>query len=140
MPNSGAAEDAEHPSDKFVRAFMAGQTLTGLRSRYGPNWQLAEFWKEKVRPHREVVDQFVDPIIEEALRKRGSGGDEKVMVGQDEGVKAQTLLDHLVSHTQGLSSCRELIISCLSIVFRSSDLKRRSKIALFHFKFASADI
>jgi hypothetical protein len=82
---------------------MKGQYVANLRTRYGPAWPLVEFWKDKVKPHRKVVDQFIEPILVEALAKRtaiGSGvsADNKDGDGDDsEGV----LLNHLINHTKG---------------------------------------
>ncbi|KAF5371946.1 hypothetical protein D9615_008111 [Tricholomella constricta] len=98
-PPSPASND-EHPSTRFVNAFIAGQTLSSLRSRYGPSWALVEFWYDRVRPHRAVVDEFTEPILEEALRnnhaRRALGEQEK----EDEEANSGTLLDHLVCQTQ----------------------------------------
>lgn len=48
-----------------------------------------------MKPHRKNINKFVDPIIEEALAKN-SKGEEKA------DLENGTLLDHLVSQTQGL--------------------------------------
>ncbi|KAF8075855.1 cytochrome P450 [Lyophyllum atratum] len=94
----------EHPSTRFVNSFIAGQTLSSLRSRYGPSWALVEFWKDRVRPHRAIVNEFVEPILEEAIRsnherrEREGKGAEK----GDEEINGGTLLDHLICKTQSL--------------------------------------
>ncbi|KAG6831896.1 hypothetical protein H0H87_003547 [Tephrocybe sp. NHM501043] len=96
------SSDQKHPSTSFVHAFVAGQTLTTLRSRYGPSWALLEFWRDRVLPHRTVVDEFVEPILKKAINKHCAGGE---VTTTDDGDKLETtgitLLDHLVSQTQG---------------------------------------
>ena len=59
-----------HPSNVFADAFLAGQIQAALRSRLGPNWPLGEFWRDKVKPHREIVDRFVEPLMVDALSKK----------------------------------------------------------------------
>lgn len=82
-----------------MNAFISAQFTTALRTRYGPSWPLFEFWKNRVQPHREVINKFVDPIIDDALAKReylaGEHVEEKPASG------GNTLLDNLVSQTQG---------------------------------------
>ncbi|RDB15427.1 hypothetical protein Hypma_004172 [Hypsizygus marmoreus] len=102
-----------HPANVFAHAFISGQTLSSLRTRYGPSWALVEFWEDRVKPHREVVDAFLSPILEEALRtverkKRVSDGDE----GSDEGEK-ETLLDNLVSQTQNRQILKDELTNLL---------------------------
>lgn len=95
----------EHPSNQFVSAFIAGQTLSSLRTRYGPSWALVEFWKDRIQPHRDIVNGFIEPILEEAIvncRKNYAGGEPKEKAIMDEDTRHQTLLDHLVCETQGL--------------------------------------
>ncbi|KAG6821764.1 hypothetical protein H0H92_000989, partial [Tricholoma furcatifolium] len=80
---------------------MEGQNLSSLRSRYGPSWMLLEFWKDRVRPHRSVVDEFVQPILEEAIKKNRARK-EKVASEKEFGDEENrdTLLDHLVTQTE----------------------------------------
>jgi hypothetical protein len=93
-----------HPSNKFVNAFTTGQHLTALRTRYGPTWPIMEFWKDKVSPHRKVVDEFIQPILTEALIKQAESAS---LIGKDapggsDDSDNETLLSHLVGRTQGL--------------------------------------
>ncbi|CAK5275913.1 unnamed protein product [Mycena citricolor] len=43
-----------HPSNKFVDAFMDGQQFHVDRSRFGSKWELNEFWEDKVMAQRKV--------------------------------------------------------------------------------------
>ena len=87
-----------HPSTIFAKAFGEGQTLTVFRSSLGKDWPLFEFWSDKVAPLRKVMDNFTEPLMEEALAKRNfelSNGVEAKDEDND------NLLAHLVRHTQG---------------------------------------
>jgi hypothetical protein len=57
-PESSSHENSpsflNHPSNTFVNAFLEGQHLYVSRSRFGTKWPLNEFWKDRVKPHREV--------------------------------------------------------------------------------------
>jgi hypothetical protein len=82
-----------HSSNKFSRAFGEGQSNIALRSRFGIHWPLREFWEDIVKRDRAVVDEFIDPILNEALAKKKAA---KESVREEE-----TLLDHLVKLTDG---------------------------------------
>jgi hypothetical protein len=63
-----------------------------------------EFWKDKVSPHRKVVDEFIQPILTEALIKQAESAS---LIGKDapggcDDSDNETLLSHLVGRTQGL--------------------------------------
>ncbi|KAG5645279.1 hypothetical protein DXG03_006581 [Asterophora parasitica] len=108
----------EHPSNRFVNAFLAGQTLISLRSRYGPSWALVEFWRDEVRPHRAVVDELVEPILEEALRNNrartaDAGQDLKDKLDEGDERNGGTLLDHLVRQTQDRQILKDELINLL---------------------------
>lgn len=101
-PLANAPAFVNHPSNVFVNAFIAGQSRTALRSRYGPNWPLIEFWKDQVKCNRKVVDSFVEPILRDAIQKRKArNGLINQQVAKKGGEEAETLLDHLVEHTDG---------------------------------------
>jgi hypothetical protein len=88
-----------HPSTIFVKAFSQGQNLVTARSALGYEWPLSEFWSDKVAPLRKIMDNFTEPLMDDALAKRNlefsKGADAKVDEDND------NLLAHLVRHTQG---------------------------------------
>ncbi|TBU49015.1 cytochrome P450 [Dichomitus squalens] len=90
------AQTASSASTTFSQAFTGVQEALAVRLRIGWSWIFAEMFKDTTRKHMEVVSAYVQPIIEEALRKKRSaiGKDEKVT--EDE----ETLLDHLVKKTE----------------------------------------
>ena len=95
-----------HPSNKFASAFVEGQDSSLRRTGYGQNWPLLEFWKDKVKPSRKVVDQFIEPVLAEALAKRTQGtiGDKAYPDGAKADLEGDTLLNYLTSQTQGFFS------------------------------------
>lgn len=100
-PLANAPMSLNHPSNVFVDAFMTGQHLTALRGRNGPTWPLMEFWKDKVKPCRKVVNEFIEPILTEALAKPATGADTTDAKDESELEDDQTLLTYLVRHTNG---------------------------------------
>lgn len=110
-PLSDSPEFVNHPSNVFADAFIAGQIQAALRTRLGPNWPLGEFWKDKIKPLREVVDRFVEPLMCDVLAKKQKKekevGDVKV---EDDSV---TLLEHLVNHTQDTKILKDELINLL---------------------------
>jgi hypothetical protein len=94
-----------HPANIFARAFIEAQKLTAIRVRFGPNWAFFEFWKDKIKPYRHVVDKYIDPILADAITKKRAAqerGATKVDLYAEREVKDdETLLDHLVNYTNG---------------------------------------
>lgn len=92
---------------------MEGQDLSALRARRGRNWSLFEFWKDEVKEHREIVDKFIDPILEEAITRKKisekSGAEMKEGDNEDD-----TLLAHLFRSTDGLCCYLIDIMVCMS--------------------------
>uniref|UniRef100_A0A0W0GF85 Cytochrome p450 n=1 Tax=Moniliophthora roreri TaxID=221103 RepID=A0A0W0GF85_MONRR len=99
-PASGIPNPASftnHPSTKFVKAFMKAQGKTLSRSRTGKLWPLYEFWKDLVMPERDVLDSFLIPVLLDARdRKKG-----RLHEGTNDAQNHQTLLDHLVDTVEG---------------------------------------
>ena len=100
-PLANSDEFVNHPSNTFANAFVAGLRGIADRFRYGPRWPLLEFWKDEVKPHRKVVDDFIQPILMEALAKQAEI--KEAVDAKEEGMDSNevTLLGHLVRHTQG---------------------------------------
>ena len=90
-----------HPSNTFTRAFEVAQFFSMRRGGYGSGWPLAEFWTDKVKPHRKIIDQFIEPILAEALTKRVAVMNEASTDRRKLNTNVETLLSHLLNHTQG---------------------------------------
>ncbi|KAJ8488066.1 hypothetical protein ONZ45_g14090 [Pleurotus djamor] len=111
-PMAITAANTSHPANVFAEAFIEGQNVTSLRTRYGPWFPLIE-WNDKVKPHRDIVNKFIDPIVASAVSKhkaRIAAGDidEKKDVQEDE-----TLLDHLVKITQDHQILQDEILNIM---------------------------
>lgn len=124
-PNTPRARDHSHDSDlanRFARSFLQAQELSSRRSRYTKAWPLLEFWNNKVDEHVKVMDEFIGPLLNEALAKKSKQVEEKdEEVGEDE-----TLLEHLVKLTDGMSfDLESLRLAALTTVCRSPDYSRR---------------
>ncbi|KDR74434.1 hypothetical protein GALMADRAFT_141472 [Galerina marginata CBS 339.88] len=107
IPNSD--EFLNHPSNVFVDAFLEGQTTASLRTRMGPNWPLSEFWEDKIKPLRKVMDGFTEPLLLQALANKKIASEKDIKVDDD----AATLLSHLVQHTQDVDVLKDELINLL---------------------------
>ena len=67
-----SSEFVNHSSNKLVDAFTASQLLIALCARQGAIWPLMEFWVDKVKPHKKVIDEFIELILADALTRRAS--------------------------------------------------------------------
>ncbi|KAI3618141.1 alcohol dehydrogenase [Moniliophthora roreri] len=97
--------------NKFVQSFNGAQNATALRARFGDEWPLFEFWKDKTKEKMKDVNRFLEPVLTEALqRQRGKGGIHKL--GVDREVKeGETVLDHLVNYTDDPVILRDEIMN-----------------------------
>jgi hypothetical protein len=86
----------DHPSTPFVNAFGRAQVLSLVRLGYGPAWPLWEFWGDQVKPLRSVVDDFVTPLMNNALEKRALDMKADIKPTEEE----SNVLAHLVRDTQ----------------------------------------
>lgn len=91
-------------ADRFSAAFAGAQHLIAMRSRTGWTWRLKELFYDSTKEHMAVVDEYLKPILEEAIRKNrhSIGKGEKAQNGESD--ENETLLDHLVKYTDG-GSC-----------------------------------
>jgi hypothetical protein len=99
-----ATYDRSHPANVFAHAFANAQELASRRSRFGSAWPLKEFWKDKVKIQRDIINKFIDPILAEAIAKKRPMKETTGMQDGEREVKdGETLLDHLVNYTEGRS-------------------------------------
>jgi hypothetical protein len=117
-----AQDQARHPANVFTRAFDEAQRRVAFRSRWGVYWPLVEFWTDQVKAKMVVVNAFITPILQEAVRKKkelGTLGDEKT-IKEREVKEGESLLDHLINYTDS-----ELVIVgedfCLTLCDRPND-------------------
>ncbi|KAF8893047.1 cytochrome P450 [Infundibulicybe gibba] len=85
------------------KSFMAGQIKLGIRFGFGLNWPLFEFWRDNIKPHRAVVDNFVEPLLAKAIERK-----EKIVEGDE-----VNLLDHLLKHTSDEQILKDELVNLL---------------------------
>ena len=90
-----------HPADRFVNAFQKALEATAIRGRYLQSWPIMEFWKDRVKEHLAAVDEFIDPIVDEALQRKAAAGFDAEKEQAREIRDDETLLEHLVKYTDG---------------------------------------
>ncbi|KIK93853.1 hypothetical protein PAXRUDRAFT_828567 [Paxillus rubicundulus Ve08.2h10] len=119
-PNSPLAENVtfqNHPANVFARAFLEAQLATSYRGRFGRQWRLVEFWRDRAKKHMDICYKFIDPILKEALAKKkalkeaGLIPDQKQKDG--EVPEEHTLLDHLVNYTEDPIVIRDEILNIM---------------------------
>lgn len=95
-------------ADRFAEAFMGAQYAIAMRLRKGWTWRLEELHRDASAEHMKVVDAYIQPILEEALRKnRAAIG--KAQTKSEDGEENETLLGHLTKLTDGvLLQCMRL--------------------------------
>ncbi|KAF7343941.1 hypothetical protein MVEN_01682900 [Mycena venus] len=98
-----------HPSNIYVTAFSQGQLLTTDRAAYSTKWPLAEFWKDRVKPHREIADAYIEPILNAALEKRRAAQEADAKLEKEH----TTFLSHLVQATDNKEVIRDSIFNIL---------------------------
>ncbi|KAG6897685.1 hypothetical protein C0992_012434 [Termitomyces sp. T32_za158] len=112
-PTPPPSSECQHPSSRFVDAFLEGQLLSALRTRYGPFWALLEFWKDRVSPLRAIIDEFAQPVLEEAIKKNHARKEQNVSEKEGEETLSGTLLDHLVSQTEDHQILKDELVNLL---------------------------
>lgn len=104
-PRSKSVQAAR--ADDFAKAFIEAQETISDRERVGWVAPFFEFWGDKAAAPMKVVNAYIEPIVQEALEKKrlagaASGATEKEgLAGEREFREDESLLDHLVSLTDG---------------------------------------
>ncbi|PPQ74268.1 hypothetical protein CVT24_001191 [Panaeolus cyanescens] len=100
----------EHSSNRFTEAFRDAQRHADRRMPYGTAWPLVEFWEDKVVPLRKTIDEFIEPLMKEALRRR----EERITQGIKEADEDHSnVLSHLVNQTQDPSILKDELVNLL---------------------------
>lgn len=115
---------ADHPSNVFVRAFVKGQELIARRSRAGTVWPLLEFWENKVTPHRRVMEEVVQPLLDDAFARKKKRKEDIGEALDDKEVTS--LLDDLVKDTDGNGLDISLLVLLIAGTFRHTGNHRRA--------------
>lgn len=98
-------------AERFSRAFSEAQWEISTRSRLGDTWPLWETFHDRTRKPMEIVDAYIEPILKKALMNQKTYLEAKGAAQEKGGVIVdntnqdvrddETLLDHLVKHTDG---------------------------------------
>ncbi|KAI0677048.1 cytochrome P450 monooxygenase pc-3 [Trametes maxima] len=93
-----SSKEGKSDSERFAHAFGMAQRIVSERPRLGWVWPLKEVFKTSTDEYMKVVDAFIEPILQDALRKkearlRAEKTDDK------ESADDETLLDQLVEQT-----------------------------------------
>ncbi|KZT71411.1 cytochrome P450 [Daedalea quercina L-15889] len=111
---------SEHDkAEAFATAFSVAEHLCAERVMMGKIWPLWEMRKDKSREHMRVVDEYLHPILEEALRKKSQREREEKAKGEKrpeevDGIEEEeTLLDHLVKFTSDLTVLHDEVLNIL---------------------------
>ena len=82
----------------FAQAFSNAQLTCAHRTRVGDLWPLFEMRKDLTKQDIKIVNAFIEPILQEAIAKRGTPQD---LAARKEIGEGDTLLDHLITYTKG---------------------------------------
>ncbi|KAI0089810.1 cytochrome P450 monooxygenase pc-3 [Irpex rosettiformis] len=111
-----AYSSTDHPANRFANSFLQAQELTAKRSLFANAWPLWEFWKSKVDEHISTMDEFIEPLLKEAIAKKHQA---KAKVKEDEEEadgkveESGTLLGHLVNSTDDPKIIRDETLNIL---------------------------
>ncbi|KAJ6579544.1 cytochrome P450 [Mycena vulgaris] len=106
-PLANSPSFLNHPSNTYVKSFVRSQIVTVERAPYGTKWPLREFWTDRVKPDRKIIDEYVEPILNEELKKKAK---ERTEGKSDE---RETFLSHLVQATDNKEIIRDSIFNIL---------------------------
>lgn len=103
----GASGDLTDGENAFVRAFNAALDVCAFRINAGEHWALWEFKEDRTRSHMKVIYDYLDPIVDEAIRekKQADGGDSET--------DHTTLLGHLASEIDDRTFIRDELVNIL---------------------------
>ncbi|KZT71413.1 cytochrome P450 [Daedalea quercina L-15889] len=116
---SPVSECDRDKAEAFATAFAAAEHLCAERATMGKVWPLWEMRKDKSREYMRVVDEYLHPILEEALRKKAQREHEEKARGvktaeeADDIEEGETLLDHLVKFTSDLTVLHDEVLNIL---------------------------
>ncbi|KAK0217130.1 cytochrome P450 [Armillaria fumosa] len=99
-----------HPSNAFVKAFAEAQVQTMIRIKSGASWPLREIFRDKVKPQRKVLDDFIQPLISEGYERRAKG---VKSVESEKKLNDMTLLDRLVEEADDPNVVQDELVNVL---------------------------
>ncbi|KAF9007213.1 CYP63 cytochrome P450 monooxygenase-like protein [Cyathus striatus] len=122
------------PANIFAKAFRDAQWVIAVRERCGWAWPLLEITKNKTAQPMSIINAHIEPIINEALRKKEAavkeGLWEEKTIGSSEVADDETLLDHLVRITSDPKVLRD---ETLNIMIAGRDTTASTLSYVFYF-------
>ncbi|OSC98991.1 cytochrome P450 monooxygenase pc-2 [Trametes coccinea BRFM310] len=102
-------------AEQFSTALAEAQRVISRRPRASHAWPLFEFWQDKSAKPMRIVNEFVQPILEEAIARHRAAEIERRNGSRDskETEDGETLLDHLVKITDDPAVLRDETINIL---------------------------
>ena len=95
----------DSPARGFAAAFSEAQDIIAIRVRLGAIWPLWEILEDKSAKPMALVQKFLEPIlttaIEKAQKQAPINTSQSTWGKDDDPDDGETLLDHLIKHTQG---------------------------------------
>lgn len=85
----------------FAQAFEMAQQVITTRGRIGHIWPLFELFEDKNDAHARVIQEWLDPLVRQALDDKNST--EKAGVRSP--IAEKTFIQHLADSTEGKSLC-----------------------------------
>ncbi|KAF8200189.1 cytochrome P450 monooxygenase pc-1 [Pholiota molesta] len=114
-------------ANAFAQAFLESQEIISVRERSGWVWPLGEIMRDKTHAPMQIVNSYIEPIVEEALRKkRQSPKAAGAAIEADDA----TLLDHLVDVTDDPVVLKDEI---LNIMIAGRDTTAATLTFIFYF-------
>ncbi|KAI0082443.1 cytochrome P450 monooxygenase pc-2 [Panus rudis PR-1116 ss-1] len=111
----GASTRSLSKSEDFARAFSQAQDIISNRLRIGWVWPLFELFEDKTAKPMKIVNDYIDPIVKQALdkakREKAMGNGRRPDVDTVE--EGETLLDHLVNQTSDFSVVHDETLNIL---------------------------
>ncbi|THH10403.1 hypothetical protein EW145_g1356 [Phellinidium pouzarii] len=96
----------------FSEAFAEAQLLLIRRTRYYSLWPLFEFWEDKTQKHMKVINAFIEPMLQEAIKKKK----EYMKTGsyrENDIEQGDTLLSHLINITKDMKVLKDEILNIM---------------------------
>ena len=111
-PSAPVSSSRDHPANRFADAFLTAQSVIAQRSMSNELfWKLIEFREDRIVGPMAIIGEVLDPIIENALRRKG----EKRANSVGDNLEGETLLGHLVNLTDGEHPFRFFLFSVLHL-------------------------
>jgi hypothetical protein len=79
------------------------------RSWTGPSWQLFEMFGDATKSDNEIVDEFIGPILKDALAKKQKNEKSNIKLNPEE----DTMLNSLLSQTDDYKLLRDETVNIL---------------------------